>query len=162
MKHTKEMESSPHLKLTIDMRADDKDIYYELFQQIKAWREAKKVKRFNIRDPIKIFPLYCQAWDLRKGSGRLTFRQIARKMGANIQVTKARFYKAFELIYGQAYDKELFTKAKNTVHKESLRKHCGTCNERENCKDPCPDVIPFVNQDWRERDYREVQSNIRN
>jgi radical SAM protein with 4Fe4S-binding SPASM domain len=83
-------------------------------------------------------------------------------MRVNIQVTKARFYKAFELIYGQAYDKELFTKAKNTVHKESLRKHCGTCNERENCKDPCPDVIPFVNQDWRKRDYREVQSNIRN
>jgi hypothetical protein len=49
------MESSPHLKLTIDMRADDKDIYYELFQQIKAWREARKVKRFNIRDPIKKF-----------------------------------------------------------------------------------------------------------
>lgn len=154
--YQEEIESNPSLRISVDMRANDKDIYYELSQKIKGWREARKVKRFNIRDPVEKFGLYARVWDFRKGHERLNFRQIAKKMGSNMQTTKMRFYKAFELIYGEKYDPERFLKERNNIPKESLKKTCDNCQERSTCRILCPDVIPFVEAETRKQ--REKQT----
>lgn len=147
----------PIVKFDIDIRCDNREIWGFLLKQIDLERASRGINCLN-RDHLNKFHLYAQVWDLRKGQNRKPFREIARMGGVNISTTKSRFYKAFELIFGQAFDNDLFKKLKGPVYKESLAKYCENCSDRETCKDICPDVMSFVMQDWKERDYREVQA----
>jgi hypothetical protein len=136
----------PFVNVTIDLRFDKKEIIEGLHKIIDYHRKIWEIEPYN-RDFINKFHLYAQTWDLRKGSERITFRDIARVMRTNFSTVKSRFYKAFELIYNKPYDPNLFIKAKKTVHKESLQRLCNDCNERETCTTPCPDIIQFIEQD---------------
>ncbi len=136
----------PLVNVTIDLRFDKKEIIQGLLEIIDSQRELWEIEPYR-RDFINKFHLYAQTWDLRKGSERITFQQIAEVMRTNITTAKSRFYKAFELIYKKPYDPNLFKKNKKTVHKESLRKHCDTCKERQTCSTPCPDIIQYIEQD---------------
>ena len=115
------------------------------------------IEKLRHRDHTAKFHLYARIWDLRKGQYRKPFYEIARTIGISTSTIKTRFYRAFELIFGCSYDRERFKKLKKKVYKESLRRYCENCGERKICVDLCPDIAPFIMQDWRKRDRREVQ-----
>lgn len=150
----------PFVNVTIDLRFDKKEIIEGLHKIIDLQRKCWEIEPCN-RDFVNKFHLYVQTWDLRKGSERITFRQIARVMRTNISTVKSRFYKAFELIYKEPFDPNLFRKAKKTVHKESLGRYCDTCKERQTCTILCPDVIQYIEQDQvklREKTTSDIEA----
>lgn len=82
-------------------------------------------------------------WDLREL--RKTFLEIQSATGIDKDAAKKKFYRAYELIYGGKYDPSQYKRPE--VRKEYLKRHCNTCEQRSTCKDPCPDVIGYVDQD---------------
>ncbi len=147
---------SRFIDVTIDLAFDKKEIIERVLSIIDSWRMTKEIKPRS-RDSINKFHLHGETWDLRKGPERKTFTEIAKIMNTNTSTAKDRFYRAFELIYNKPYDPDKFMEARNTVHKETLKRTCDKCKERETCSTLCPDVISFVEQDVREKSYREVQ-----
>lgn len=150
---------NPILRVLIDLNQDKKETLSMISDYIDRWRELRKLNRPDQRDQISKFYFFARVWDLRKGKDRLTFAEISEKMNTNIQTTKRRFYRAFELIYNKKYDPLIFRKARSTVYKESLKRECKSCPERKTCNDLCPDVIQYVEQDKVKQHYREVQVN---
>jgi radical SAM protein with 4Fe4S-binding SPASM domain len=82
-------------------------------------------------------------WEARRS--RESFKEIAKELGIKETIAKKRFYSAYELIYGEKYDTAKFEKP--VIKKAYLKRVCYTCKVRPSCKDPCPDVIDFANQD---------------
>lgn len=150
--------------IIINLSSFDKyEIIEAISQEIDYWRSAKRFHGLAPhRDSFNKFHLYAQVWNLRRGGDRKSFPEIATMMGINISTIKSRFYKAFELIFGRSHTRDFFRESNFRVHKESLANYCSICKERENCVDPCPDVIPFIMQDWRERNREEVQALPKN
>lgn len=153
----------PILRVKIDLRYDKFEILSFLSKQIDLARLNRGIKKLN-RDHLNKFHLYAQVWDLRKGQGKKSYREIGRILGKKISTVKSMFYRAFELIFNKPYDSDFFKNYKSMVYKESLRKYCDICEERKTCRDVCPDIISYIMQDWKEGNYREVQigkSNIK-
>jgi hypothetical protein len=100
-----------------------------------------------------------QAWrhlEVWKAYRRLrNFRKVAKELSLNVDDTKYSYYRACELIYHRPYDPEMFGKEKWQILKSQLRRTCDTCSERDTCDSPCPDVLPYVEQDSRKKDSRE-------
>ena len=86
---------------------------------------------------------------------RKPFKQIAKEENIKEPACKKRFYKAYELVYDKKYDPAYYEKPQ--VKKEYLKKTCNSCKERPTCKDPCPDIIAFVEQDTKNY-QREILS----
>lgn len=96
-----------------------------------------KKKRFRKErtDAMKV-------WEERKL--RKPFKQIAKDQNITVPSARKKFYKAYELIYGEKFNPADYKKPE--IPKDSLKKECSTCKEKPTCKDLCPDVIAFVNQ----------------
>jgi hypothetical protein len=146
----------PFLKVSIDPCADKKDIFSEISEMIDDWNKVNRTSPRD-RDFLNKFPLYAQVWDLRRGANRKKFKEICQALNLSNSTCKSRYYKAFKLLYGRAYDREFDEKARRKVPKEALNKTCDICSEKRSCTIPCPDVLPYIMQDWKERHYREVQ-----
>lgn len=141
---------------------DKKEILNAISNEMDEWEKMRRVKRIRRRDSINKFHLYAQVWDLRKGHPKKSFARIAEMTGASRSTVKARFYKAFELIFGYPFNSEHFSAFGKKVYRESLIRHCGDCGERDKCTDACPDIMPYIMQDWGKRNYKEVQPSENN
>lgn len=86
-----------------------------------------------------------RVWEERRL--RKPFSQIARELNCNMPTVKKRFYRAYQLIYGREYNPANYEKPE--IKKKYLEKTCATCNEKSACKDLCPDVFNYVNQDTK-------------
>jgi len=141
----------PHRKMMpvlIDLSFDKRDIFRNLSGMIDSYRLLFR-KSPHGRDHASKFHLYAQVWDLRKGPYKHTFPEIGKLLKLPISTTKSRFRRAFTAIYGTSYVPGSLVKSQ--VRKDDLRRHCGKCPEREGCKEPCPDIIPYIMQDFTRR-----------
>lgn len=110
------------------------------WQSYNAWDFDNHREREEVRRHLKV-------WKLRRR--RKSFLEIARELRISHDNAKKSFYRAFELIERQRYDRQDFSRVYWEVRKENLRRTCATCPDRDNCQIVCPDVLPFVDQDRR-------------
>jgi hypothetical protein len=61
-------------------------------------------------------------------------------------LVKKRFYRAYEITQGRKYDIEK-NRGLWIIRKCELKNECGTCEIRDDCTDPCPDVLGYSDQD---------------
>ena len=160
-------DSKRRFAVKIDPMEDDWEILHKVKITInfyRAWMATRGIFKPTKKEHLEKFPLYAQVWDLRKSPGRKSFQEIAKIMKRKPSTVKMMFYKAFELIFGKPYDPDFFKDYKSKIPKRSLEKCCDTCEERKTCKEPCSIIIPYIMQDWKEKNYREVylrESNIK-
>jgi len=117
-----------------DWDIDNSRFRDEAWEQLKIWDLRRK------REIVK-----------RRGSGsiftkRRTFGRISNELKLTENLVKKRFYRAYEITQGRKYDieknRELWI-----IRKCELENECGTCEIRDDCTDPCPDVLRFMEQD---------------
>ncbi|OGP49562.1 MAG: hypothetical protein A2Y79_10965 [Deltaproteobacteria bacterium RBG_13_43_22] len=117
-----------------DWDIDNSRFRDEAWEQLKIWdlRRKKEIVR-------------------RRGSGsifteRRTFGRISNELKMTEDSVKKRFFRAYEITQGLKYDieknRELWI-----IRKCELENECGTCEIRDDCNDPCPDVLRFIEQD---------------
>lgn len=82
-------------------------------------------------------------WDLR--ALRKTFPHIQGVTGMDKDAAKKKYYRAYELIYGKEYDPAKYERPE--IKKRYLKRCCATCEQQPTCKELCPDVIGYVDQD---------------
>lgn len=92
-------------------------------------------------------------WDIRTNH-RLSLKEAGHKIDIAEDTARKQFYRAYELIYGKKYKATDFKKPE--IKKNYLNRECSTCSQKPTCKDPCPDVLAFVNQDTKQ--YQREQS----
>jgi hypothetical protein len=151
-----ERTSGPFLKVSINPYGDKKNILFEVSEMIDDWKKLNEAPPGG-RHFLNKFPLYAQVWDLRRGPNRKTPKEICAMLNLKSSTVKSRYYRAFELLHGRAYNRDFDEKARRNVPREALKKTCDICPEKGACAILCPDVLPYINQDWKERHYREVQ-----
>lgn len=125
--------SRNHTRL-FDWNIDDSRERKESWDQIKVWDLRRK------REIVK-----------RRGSGtiftiRITFRRISNMLRITEDLTKKRFYRAYEITQGRKYDIEK-SRELWIIRKGELARECGLCEIRDTCTDPCPDALRFIEQD---------------
>lgn len=96
-----------------------------------------------------------EVWRLRRQ--RKTYKDIARTLGIGLQAAKMAFRRAYELIEGKPYMPEAFKRENLPVSTSELGKTCLDCPIRSTCKELCPDMLRFVDQDYGSQ--REVTSD---
>lgn len=82
-------------------------------------------------------------WDLR--AQRKTFPDIQKTTGIDKNTVKKKFYRAYELIYRKKYNPADYEHP--PIREKYIKRHCRTCEQRPTCKELCPDVIGYVDQD---------------
>lgn len=113
-------------------------IHFSLDHYLIRMNMNKPRKRFR-EEQIEALKI----WEERRL--RKPFRQIASELNIREPAAKKQFYKAHEIIFGKKYNPADYEKPE--IKKEYLKRECNTCKERPTCKDQCPDVIEFVEQD---------------
>lgn len=96
-----------------------------------------------------------EVWRLRRK--RKTYKDIARTLKIGLQAAKMAFRRAYELIEGKPYRPEAFKRENLPVSTSELGKTCSTCPIRSTCKELCPDMLVFIDQDYGSQ--REVTSD---
>jgi hypothetical protein len=97
---------------------------------------AKKRFRKETLDALKIF----EEKRLRK-----SFPQIAGEYNIKESTVKARYYRAYQILFKKKFNPRDFEKPE--IKKEYLKRHCGNCTVYNTCDEICPDVAHLVNQD---------------
>jgi hypothetical protein len=111
----------------------------EVTRILKEKYDYPKPKQRFRREQIEAL----KVWEERRL--RKPYRQIAKELGIKESTARKRFGRAYELLFNKKYDPADFEKPE--VKKEYLKRVCTTCNERPTCKELCPDVIAFIEQD---------------
>lgn len=142
-KHGRPNDINPFGYLTFEIKPDTPRyiIHYgidKLLDYHQGLNQKDIKKRFR-KESISTL----QVWEERRS--RKSFNQIAKELSIKEPTAKKRFYKAYELLYGKKYNPDYYEKPE--IKKAYLKKECSTCKERETCKELCPDVIAFVEQD---------------
>lgn len=142
-----ELDFSPHLEdgryltLKIDLLQDKKDIIATIKSDMEFY--SRYIKKEQTRDTgsrtIDRFLVWDEYRTLRK------FSKIAEKYQVREATVRKAYYRAFELIMGEPYDMERHNRKNLT--KEQLIKTCEICPEYKSCNVPCPDILPFIEQD---------------
>lgn len=127
------------LLLGINLNRSKEDILSEVERVLDIHLPDRKTRL----SWLKKWALYIQVWDERKK--RKGFPEIARELGTKEATVKKRFYRAYEIIYNKPYNPADYEKPE--IKKEYLKRTCETCQEKLTCKNLCPDVIEFVEQD---------------
>jgi len=98
-------------------------------------------------------------WDIRE-IHRLSFVKVKDMIKIEKDAAKKQFYRVYKLIYGSEYKAADFKKPE--IKKEYLAIYCDQCPQKPTCRDFCPDVFGFVNQDsnayQRERPLGDVET----
>jgi hypothetical protein len=68
-------------------------------------------------------------------------------LGKNSATVKKQFYRSFELIYSKKFNPNDYQKPE--IKAEYLKRECSTCLEYSTCKDLCPDVLSYADQDTK-------------
>lgn len=132
-----------NLIIEINPNVPREAIHYMLDVLMDRWESKKglsKKIRFR-RESLAALKI----WEERRL--RKSFKQISKELDIKEPTAKMRFYKAYEVLFGKKYDPTYYEKP--AIKKAYLKRECGTCLDREFCKDPCPDVIAFVEQDTK-------------
>ena len=108
--------------------------------------EVKEV-RYRFEDDF----ICLEIWDLQKKYKNYEkTREILCKeknIPMNYDTVRKKYYRAYELIYGEEYNPEEFKKNNSEILKITLTKNCSNCSEKPTCKQLCPDVLNYVKQD---------------
>lgn len=86
-----------------------------------------------------------KVWRLRRQ--RKSFLQIKQETGIKVDTAKKAFGRAYELIEGSRYDPKRYKELYKKIKTSELKHTCATCQDRDNCKEPCPDVLAYIDQD---------------
>ena len=97
-------------------------------------------------------------WDLR--AQHTTYSDIQKTTGIDKDTAKKKYYRAYELIYGRAYNPAEYEQP--SIKKEYMKNYCDICKERHTCTDTdrCPDVIAFVDQDTKDYQREKTFSDM--
>lgn len=87
-----------------------------------------------------------KVWKLRRQ--KKTFLAISKETGLRVPAAKKAFARVYELIEGRRYEPEKFKKVYQEIQSAEVKRTCKDCLERDTCVDPCPDVLPFLEQDY--------------
>lgn len=129
-----------HLILEINVNVKPEN---ELLNQIKkALKKHFKSPGIRFRD----HRLCYQVWDIREQ--RKTYGEIAREvLGKSspraIEQVKKMFYRAYELIYGEKYNHEVF---RREALPSNAQRTCEGCLDKPTCQALCPSVLASLNQ----------------
>ncbi len=100
----------------------------ETWEQLKIWDLRRKKEIVRRRGDGPAFTI------------RRTFRRISSELKLTEDLVKKRFYRAYEITQGRKCDieknRELWI-----MRKCELENECGTCEIRDTCTDPCPDIL---------------------
>lgn len=138
------------------------DILKEL-EKMKAY-EKNKTRRSNNKRKKPLLPLplkkhfdkyddYLKIWDMREQYDPPTFKEIGRgiypkkPIKQSEDLARKNFYATYRLIYGQGYRYQNVKKARKELKKEHLAISCDMCPQKDTCKDLCPAVIGYIEQD---------------
>lgn len=114
------------------------DRTYLINPEILTWFPNNKRERKETWVHLKV-------WQLRRE--RKTFLEISKALKITQEVAKKSFYRAYELTQRRKYYPEAFRKEIWYVKKTGIKQTCDTCPLRDGCKELCPDVLRYVNQD---------------
>ncbi len=90
--------------------------------------------------------LALKVWKLRRQ--KKTYLEISKETELRVPAAKKAFARAYELIEGRLYDRERFKKVYQKIQSAEVKRTCKDCPERDTCVDPCPEVLPFLEQDY--------------
>jgi hypothetical protein len=117
-----------------DWDIDDSRNRDEVWEQLKIWDLRRSQETVRSRGGGSVFTI------------RRTFKRISSELKLTEDLVKKRFYRAYEITQGRKYsierNRELWE-----IRKNGLKRECGTCEIRDTCMDPCPDVLRFIEQD---------------
>lgn len=141
------LDKNGYLTLKINPKEARIKVHYVIdsFLDIYGTREDTRFRK----ERIKAY----HVWEERKL--RKPFKQIAVELGITEPTAKKRYYKAYELLYEKKYAPAEFDKPE--IKRAYLKRECNTCAEKLTCKDLCPDVIAFVEQDTRPDSERHLE-----
>lgn len=89
---------------------------------------------------------HLKVWRLRRQ--RKSYLQIQEETGIRVDNAKKSFARAYELIEGRRYDTERYNRENAEMQSTELKKTCATCPTKLDCPGPCPDILPYYNQDY--------------
>lgn len=114
------------------------DLFHEFRENYEQWNQNGA--RF-----VKEAWRHLEVWRLRRQ--RQPFLEICRITGIKVDAAKKSFARAYELIEGRRYDPKRYKELYKEIVALELKKTCSTCQERNSCTEPCPDVIAFIDQE---------------
>ncbi len=160
--------------LRIDLRRSKKDIMKdiscyldrvaELRKKPVGWADNYKKWQPDVSREQKEAWRDLQIWRMRRGPRKKPFLQISRELGIKVDAAKKAFAQAYLLIEEHPLDGSHIKKRLKEVDLEELRRTCATCPEKPErggtCKEPCPDVLAFIEQDQIRSFGRPTPPNI--
>jgi hypothetical protein len=151
------------LLLSIDLARSKETILAEVENCIDLQRGKLKNRLKWVSNRDKFF----QVWKMWEESGepaRQAFPAIAKRLNVPKTTVKARWYLAYELIYGEPYETDP-AKRREQREKKATRKLCGKCTnpicDPENGGDwiGCPDYVKLVGKNTpRERTNEDIDT----
>lgn len=102
---------------------------FDIYNETKSFQKTLDQLLYKARSQVRF---------LKSLGGDAEIRQI------DLSTVRKAYYRAFELVYGEAYDSERHSPKKLPPE---LTKVCATCSERETCTALCPEVMEYVDQD---------------
>jgi hypothetical protein len=96
-------------------------------------------------------------WDIRTNH-HLSLNEAGYKIDIAEDTARKQYYRAYELIYDKKYKAADFEKPE--IKKIYLNRACSTCLQKPTCKDPCTDVLAFVNQDTKQYQREQPFGNM--
>jgi hypothetical protein len=102
----------------------------------EAWRQDRTRKREEAWDYLKV-------WQMRRKIPMPSFPEIAKELPITPEVAKWRFYRAYEMIYGERFNRDAWEKDRAKEwekHREIVPKTCKECPQWDSCTDAdaCP------------------------
>ena len=162
------LEDNKYITLKIDT-TQKRNIISSKIKQVLDFVEISIKNKRTRRGRFKEWENQLKVWDLR--SKKKPFNKIATELYPHENLSKSedrvkkQYYLIYEKITGEKYDpqefKELFR------NKDLLPKTCKACKQRDTCTDPCPDILLYINSDYRslrerlvgERHLEHISSN---
>lgn len=148
------LEDKKYLTLKIDVTKKRKIIYEEVkmvvdfvvkFFGLPSGTESDKKNREHLKKRGNFY----KVWDLR--AEKKSYEKIAIELYPRESINKTvdRVKKQFAEAYGLIMGKRYKPKAYGNIfkNKASLPKVCKDCENRSTCKELCPVVLPYVDQD---------------
>lgn len=147
--------------LRIDLRRSKKDIredidlylsrVVELRNQPVGWADNYRNWEPDTSREQKNAWRDLKIWRMRRGKDRKPFSQISRELRIKVDAAKKAFAHAYLLIEERPYDPEKLKKILKKVELKELKRTCTTCSENPKhggiCKELCPDVLAYCEQD---------------
>jgi len=138
------IEDDKYLTLKIDMTQANIRIIPLVRFYIRYFRQYIERKGVDAgRSHFEKRRRYYRVWEERKQ--KKSFKAISKKLSIDVDTAKKEFYRAYELIMERSYNPVHYGEI--PVQKGDLVRECNTCPIRSECKEACPDIIAYLDQD---------------